>query len=517
MAVSAETLISIFSGLTDEMGGIISRLEDINARLAAVDLSSPDAVATLEALAAERLAIADFVNNDYSKRYRGAEKLAADEPATIRNAVRPTINITYTAIKNGNALNLSIKSGVASAIETAKANAQAKADATIERQAFLEANAEPQQPERTPEEIAFLEANQSVYVDGGQDPEVLKLERLAAARNANRQIVPPAATEDDPASETARLAARSAALENTTGSTLPNTRGIQGGKTSANKRAIKQDLRNFTQQHDWRVRLSLAPTADYLYKSPKEEDVGILWPLRATDGVIFPYTPQIGINYSSSYEAADIAHTNYKIFQYKNSAVDNINISCDFTAQDTTEAAYLLAVIHFLRTVTKMFYGQDKGPDAGIPPPLCYLHGLGQFQFNNHPLVITSFNYQLPTDVDYIRTDSQKYVKYGPGAGRGTDPRTQMEQDKNKGANTETEASRKATSNVPTGGVSDKVVWTKANYKVEPTYVPTKMNISFNAYPIVTRNNVSNYFSLRDYASGKLMQGNIIPGGTGMW
>jgi hypothetical protein len=51
----------------------------------------------------------------------------------------------------------------------------------------------------------------------------------------------------------------------------------------------------------------------------------------------------------------------------------------------------------------------------------------------------------------------------------------------------------------------------------EPTYVPTKIQISLVAYPIVTRNDISNNFSLEKYATGKLLQGRKNPGGGGIW
>jgi hypothetical protein len=96
---------------------------------------------------------------------------------------------------------------------------------------------------------------------------------------------------------------------------------------------------------DWRVKLTLANSAYYLYNAP---DAGILAPLAKTNGVIFPYTPSINMNYSANYDPVDITHTNFKLFQYRNSAVGDISIQADFTAQDTKEANYLLAVIHFL-------------------------------------------------------------------------------------------------------------------------------------------------------------------------
>ena len=51
----------------------------------------------------------------------------------------------------------------------------------------------------------------------------------------------------------------------------------------------------------------------------------------------------------------------------------------------------------------------------------------------------------------------------------------------------------------------------------QPTYVPTKMSISITAFPMVTRNDISNRFSVKDYATGKLLQGRKNPGGGGIW
>jgi hypothetical protein len=282
-----------------------------------------------------------------------------------------------------------------------------------------------------------------------------------------------------------------------------NAQGL-APKTNTQSQATQQDTNNFYQTGDWRVRLSLAPSADYLYKAKGNE--GILLPLAATNGVLFPYTPSVSVQYAAHYDASDITHSNYKTFQYKSSSVDSFTISCDFTAQDTFEANYLLAVIHFFRSVTKMFYGQDENPKNGTPPPLCYLTGFGAFQFDRHPLAITGFTYTLPTDVDYIRatnTTTTGGVNKSPG---------------NTPVNS-TDASSQRLGGLPPGGGSGPVNWqnTKSGSR-EPTYVPTKMQIQITAVPIVTRNDISRNFSLRDYATADLLRGSKRKqGGGGIW
>jgi hypothetical protein len=231
---------------------------------------------------------------------------------------------------------------------------------------------------------------------------------------------------------------------------------------------------------DWRIRLSLADTANYLYKTAGKTD--ILYPLVATDGVVFPYSPTINTSYRANYDPSELTHSNYKMFFYKNSSVDDISITADFTAQDTAEANYMLAVIHFFKSATKMFYGQDTAPRAGTPPPLLYLTGYGHHQFENHPLLLTNFTYNLPNDVDYIRAGSN--ATWG-------------------GADIAKTSSRLASAGLQPGGVAKPASFSGLASKDKVTYLPTKIQITLGLVPVVTRNDISKNFSLKDYAAGK--------------
>jgi hypothetical protein len=283
--------------------------------------------------------------------------------------------------------------------------------------------------------------------------------------------------------------------------------GISAAELNTLSQATQQDAVNFQQEADWRVRLSLAPGATYLYKDPQVyQTQSILLPLLQTDGVIFPYTPEISVAYSASYSPTDPTHSNYTIYSYSNSKVAEISLKCDFTAQDTFEANYLLAVIHFFRSATKMFYGQDTNPRNGTPPPLCYLTGLGAFQFDQHPLAITGFNYTLPTDVDYIRAGIPTTApgeNKGPETSKNNSPNASADRVPNNGL-------------VYGGGVAPPKF--NVNYSTKtPTYVPTKISLSISAIPIISRNVISNDFSLRDYGTGKLLRGSNRPIGKGIW
>jgi len=304
------------------------------------------------------------------------------------------------------------------------------------------------------------------------------------------------------AAEDAALAADAAAAGDVEAFNQNAPKGISTALNDTRSKATKQDTANFQQKPDWRARLSLAPNSNYLYNVPKGQ-AGILAPLQGTDGVIFPYTPAISVTYSAGYDPSDLVHSNYKVYQYKGSSVDTVSITADFTAQDTTEANYLLAVIHFFRSVTKMFYGQDQNPNNGVPPPLCYLSGFGAYTFDAHPLVVTNFTYATPTEVDYIRAGSQT-----------NQPGVNVAQQNNIVNSFVPSVVRTSMS-----GLAPKLPnFSTQNSLInsEATYVPTKLQLQITCIPIVTRNDISNKFSLKEYATGALLRGSKRSGG-GIW
>ena len=252
---------------------------------------------------------------------------------------------------------------------------------------------------------------------------------------------------------------------------------------------------------DWRVRLQLAPGATYLYNAP---DADILQPLAATDGVIFPYTPSIETSYDANYDKYDLTHSNFRGYFYKGSKVNDINIRAIFTAQDTREAGYMLAVIHFFRSVTKMFYGAND-PLRGAPPPLTYLTGLGPYQFNQHPCVVQSFNYSLPSEVDYIRTEAPNNNGTNLGIRRSPGGRQPPSEIRRNGTETKPPAGAQFNPG-ETSAAAAAAIAQNVNNLLQATYVPTKIEISLVLLPINTRSQVSQQFNMQGFANGQLLK-----------
>ena len=203
---------------------------------------------------------------------------------------------------------------------------------------------------------------------------------------------------------------------------------------------------------DWRVKISLAPASTLFYNDPANQ---IQQPLQHTNGVLFPYTPQVSIAHNARYQEQALTHSNYKNYFYEGSDVAAITISGDFTVQNVEEGRYLLAAIYFLRSATKMFFGADDL--AGNPPPIVYLNGYGELYLPNVSCVITNFSHTMPPDVDYVEipyTDRDN-------AGYGQD--TQL------------------------------------------VRLPTTSQLSVTLQPVYSRNNVHNNLTLTDFSNGKLL------------
>ena len=171
--------------------------------------------------------------------------------------------------------------------------------------------------------------------------------------------------------------------------------------------------------------------------------------LENTGGVVWPYLPNIQISTKANYTQVDPVHSNYPFQAYKNSQVDEISISGEFTAEVETDAAYWIAATTFFKTATKMFFGQ--GENAGNPPIICHLYGYGSSIFDKVPVIIKSFNVELKDDVNYVKCTTF-----------GTD-----------------------------------------------TWVPIVSNVSVTVSPIYNRTNLRK-FSLQDYASGKAITGSGV-------
>ena len=169
-------------------------------------------------------------------------------------------------------------------------------------------------------------------------------------------------------------------------------------------------------QQDFRARLQPKTSSANDILGPRNDASNILAPLYGTNGVLFPYTPSISTGNVADYDPSSFIHSNYGYNAYIRSYPKPISIAAEFTAQTTEEAMYLLAVLHFFRSVTKSYFGVNPYNKAGTPPPVLVFNYLGDYQFNNVPVLVKDFSYTYDAGIDYVPVNTSGFTSGRPAS-----------------------------------------------------------------------------------------------------
>jgi hypothetical protein len=225
------------------------------------------------------------------------------------------------------------------------------------------------------------------------------------------------------------------------------------------------------QQQDQRARLQpKAGRNESLSILGPKVNTNILFPLYQTGGVLFPYTPSISTGAVTEYDNTPFIHSNYGYNAYVRSYPKPISITAEFTAQSNDEALYLLAVIHFFRSVTKSYFGVNPYNKAGTPPPTLIFNYLGEYQFNNVPVVVKYFDYTYDANIDYVPVNTVNNQAFSANMGVSL-----------PAANS--------------GGYTWVPTHMTVNIELDTQYIPIKLR---------------NQFNLDDFRSGKLVNNGYI-------
>ena len=209
---------------------------------------------------------------------------------------------------------------------------------------------------------------------------------------------------------------------------------------------------------DWRVKLTLPYDSD-LRSTFFTSD--LMKPLSETGGIVFPLTPSVILQHQASYNPLALTHSNYPFYAYQHSEVSSFTCIGEFPVQNYEDAQSWVASLHFLRSVTKMFFG--SGANQGNPPPILKFNGYGDHVFKNVPVVVTNFSVELTQGVDYISTARGERVQ-------------------------DIEASE--------GSIT-------ANSALPISWAPTMSMFNIQLQPVYSRESVKN-FNMKDFVDGKL-------------
>jgi hypothetical protein len=129
----------------------------------------------------------------------------------------------------------------------------------------------------------------------------------------------------------------------------------------------------------------------------------ILWPIWQSNGMLMPYTPAIQVSHAQvDYSQYNLPQTNFDYFAFSRRSSPALSITAPYTANDYEEARYMLAVIHFLRSVTMTYFGVENTKYRGLPPPVLLFSAYGPFMYEKVPVLIRNVSFGLEQDVDYV-------------------------------------------------------------------------------------------------------------------
>ena len=218
---------------------------------------------------------------------------------------------------------------------------------------------------------------------------------------------------------------------------------------------------------DFRVKLTL-PQASKLRDTFFKDK--LLNPLSDTGGIVFPLTPSIILQHQASYNPLAMTHSNYPFYAYQHSEVSSFTVVGDFPVQNYEDARHWVATLHFLRAVTKMFFG--SGANQGNPPPILKFNAYGDNVFKNVPVVVTNFSCELTNSVDYIST-------------------------------TQGSAARKNAINEVSGAERVALGLSDPKLTAPTSWAPAMSMFNIQLQPVYSRNTIKN-FNMQDFVSGNL-------------
>jgi hypothetical protein len=157
--------------------------------------------------------------------------------------------------------------------------------------------------------------------------------------------------------------------------------------------------------HDVRARITTKGGASLDSVFPGAE-TGPMAVLLKDRGVVFPYTPTIMTAMNATYGDHRPIHSNFQYKFFQNYSLQDITITCAFTAHTTTEGLYMAGVLHFFKSAMKMGFGADD-EFRGVPPPVLEFSAWGPAWHEKVPVVISNVTHNIDGQTDYVWPSSE--------------------------------------------------------------------------------------------------------------
>jgi hypothetical protein len=222
---------------------------------------------------------------------------------------------------------------------------------------------------------------------------------------------------------------------------------------------------------------------NYVYGDSGGKSPTLLTLLRQTGGVVWNYTPVIKETRQVNYETLQPVHTNSGYNNYRNTNNTTISVQGTFYAGTGYEAVYLMACIHFFRTITLMDFGRIAAASTdpsvavvGAPPPVLLFSAYGRYIYNDIPVIVKNVSFSFPDDCDYVQVPLDSSLST---------------------YNLDISTIRTFLQNIRTNGISNK------NNMV---YVPQKMTIDVQLEEQPSPQYMTSTFNLNSFKRGELLR-----------
>jgi hypothetical protein len=118
----------------------------------------------------------------------------------------------------------------------------------------------------------------------------------------------------------------------------------------------------------------------------------------------FPYTPTVSNIINTNYSQAATTHSNFQQAFFESANNASFSVTAPILIENEDQAYHILRALDFFRGSMKMRFGKLDN-DRGLPPPVLRFNAHGIFQ--NVPVVLTDFTYNLDADVSYIEIENK--------------------------------------------------------------------------------------------------------------
>lgn len=181
---------------------------------------------------------------------------------------------------------------------------------------------------------------------------------------------------------------------------------------------------------DKRVRIRAKPLFEKEIYGDANSPTNPMKILYETNGVVFPYTPNISVEQNPNFGSESLTHFLQDYYYFTSINSTKLTIIGKLTANNIRESQYMLAVLHFFRSYTKMNFGEREDQSKrGLPPPTLLLDGYGDFMFNSLPVLVTNWSFDFPENIDYVRVDTKTPTPRSLVNVGDPDPRTILRQE----------------------------------------------------------------------------------------